>query len=111
MELLQQGLGEARQALHRLEEGHATGYVAAGRDDLLECIVGQSVSSVTAATSPNAVSCILGAHALKVEFVLLLTRFSVCFRCAGSGPVSGLQGVVFRFCIEQRTIKHQNTTP
>eukprot|EP00964_Phaeocystis_antarctica_P081474 scaffold50979_cov61-Phaeocystis_antarctica.AAC.2 len=41
VQLLQQGLGEAAQALHHLEEEHAFVAVAAGIDDLLEGVVGQ----------------------------------------------------------------------
>ena len=50
MELLQQGLGETRQALDRMiEEGH-TGVlsaVAAGREDLQEYVVGEREANVT----------------------------------------------------------------
>ena len=41
VELLQQGLGEAGQALDHVEEGHAVSGVAAGRDDLQEYVVGE----------------------------------------------------------------------
>ena len=40
VELLQQGLGDAGQALDRVEEGYASD-ITAGRDNLLECVVWQ----------------------------------------------------------------------
>ena len=53
MELLQQSLGNARQALDRLEVEHAV-VIGAGRDDELERVVGQrsSVSLLRPKTLP-----------------------------------------------------------
>ena len=39
VELLQQGLGDAAEALYRVEEGHAIFGVAEGRNDLQEYVV------------------------------------------------------------------------